>query len=144
MEFRKSTQEDFDYVRSKPYEGNVKNYPYCEVPDENAVTALYEGQIVGIGGVQIIWPGVGTFWLMLTDDCMKKGVHGILALSAIKEMADKLAEKNGLWRMQASVQLGFPEAIKMIEWLGFRRECLMKEYLPNCSDAYLYAKIRKV
>ncbi len=141
MKFRKATQEDLDYVRANPFEGAVKDYPYMEVPDKNTITTIYEGKIVAVGGVQVSWEGVGTFWLILRDDAKKHGFHGVLALSAIKQKVEYLIDKNELWRAQATVRPGFKEAITMIEWLGFKREGLMKKYCPDGGDTYLYAKV---
>ena len=141
MEFRPVTQEDLAFVRQNPFEGAVKEYPYMEITDENNFTAIYEGIIVAVGGVHVKWQGVGLFWLMLTADCKKYGLHGITALMAIKEKTDELVSRNNLWRAEANIRVDFPEAIKMIEFLGFKRECTMELYAPDKTDMYLYARI---
>ena len=141
MNFRKSTQEDLDFVKANPYEAAVKGYPYMEVPDDNTITTIYEGHVVAVGGLVVYWEGVGLFWLMLTADCKKWGFHGVLALDAIKDKVEYLIEKNNLRRAQATVKPDFPEAIKMIEFLGFKRDCLMECYCPDGSDSYLYSKV---
>lgn len=141
MIFRKATQEDMAFVRQNPFEGAVKNYPYMEVRDENCYTALYESSIVAVGGLQMKWEGVGLLWLMLTADCKKYGIYGLIALEAIKEKMEYLIEKNNLWRAEAAVRTDFPQAIKMIEFLGFEREGIMRQYYPDKSDSYLYARI---
>lgn len=141
MIFRKATQEDLDYVRQNPFEGAVKDYHYMEIPDDNCITGIFDGCVVGVGGVRIKWDGVGLLWLMLTKDCEKKGLHGIIALSAIREKMNELIERNNLWRVQATVRTDFPQAIKMIEFFGFKREGLMKMYNPDKTDSYLYAKV---
>ena len=141
MEFRRATQEDLEYVKSNPFEGAVKDYPYMEVPDDNTYAVIFEGKLVAVGGVQIKWQGVGLFWLILTADCKKDGFYGVLALSAVKQKTDHLIEKNGLWHAQATVRPNFLEAIKMIEFLGFKRKCLMEKYCPDGGDSYLYIKV---
>ncbi len=141
MEFRSATQQDLDYVRENPFEGAVKNALYSEVPDENAYAVIYEGVLVAVGGVQVFWPGRGSFWLIMTADCKKFGIHGLRALYAIKEKIQELAEKNNLHRGEAAIRTGFSRAIAMIESLGFEREALMKQYWPDKTDAFLYAKV---
>lgn len=141
MIFRPCTQEDMAFVRQNPYEGAVKDYPYMEIPDENCFTGIFENEIVGVGGCQIKWEGVGLLWLMLTADCRKNDVFGVIALNAIKDKMDELIKKNGLWRVEATVRTDFPKAIKMVEFFGFKREGLMRKYCPDCKDAYLYSKI---
>ncbi len=141
MEFRQATQEDLAYVRQNPFEGAVKDYPYMKVPDDNTYAVIYEDQLVAVGGLQIKWKGVGLLWLMLTAECKKYDFHGVLALSAIQQKTDYLIEKNGLWHAQATVRPDFPKAIKMIEFLGFKRKCLMEKYCPDGGDSYLYIKV---
>ena len=141
MDFRKATQEDLDYIRQNPYEGAVKDYPYMEVPDKNCYTAIFEGNVVGIGGLNQWREGVGLFWLIITDMCLKGGLHGIIALQAIRDKTNELIESNNLWRAEAHVRVDFPKAIKMIEFLGFQREGTMRKFFPDKVDGYLYSRI---
>ncbi len=142
MEFRKATQEDLDYVRENPFEGAVKDYPYSEVPDDNCFTAIFEGSIVAVYWLQALWEGVGWVGLIMTNDCKKKGVFGIIAIHTIRDKLEELLKNNNIWRAQAAIRTGFTEAIKMIEFLGFKNETPdgMKDYFPDKSDAYLYSK----
>lgn len=140
MIFRKTTQEDLDYVRANPFEGAIKGYPYMEVPD-NCWTAIFQDMIVGVGGLIIHWEGVAEVWLMLTADCEKDGFHGVIALAAIKDKMEELIRDNNIRRAQATVRTDFPQAVKMIEYFGFRCEGLMEQYCPDGGDAYRYARI---
>ncbi len=139
MQFRPATQEDMAFVRQNPFEGAVKDYPHMEIPDENCFTALLESEILGIFGVQIRWKGVGLFWLMCAKNFRKCGSRN--ALNIISTNMNYLIEKNNLWRAEAIVRTDFPQAIKMIEFLGFEREGLMKKCCPDKGDAWLYSKI---
>lgn len=141
MKFRKPTQEDFDYAVANAYEGAVKNYPYQRVPDDNCYAIEYGGELVGVGGIVLHWPGVAEFWLILTEQCSKDGIHAVMALSAIKEKVEYLIETNNIKRAQATVRTDFPEAIKMIEYLGFKCEGLMECYCPDGHDVFRYARI---
>ncbi len=141
MIFRPCTQEDMAYVRQDPFEGAVKDYPYMECPDENCWTGIFKNEIVGVGGCQVKWEGVGLLWLMLTARCRKNDVFGLIALEAIKGKVDELIEKNNLWRAEAAIRTDFPQAIKMIKYFGFKREGLMRMYYPDKSDSWLYSKI---
>ncbi len=141
MHFRPATQEDLAHVRQNPYEGAIKNYPYMEVPNENTYCVIYESAIVAVGGLQVRWEGVGLLWLMLTVECKKDGIHGFRALYAIREKMEYLIEVNKLHRAEAYVRDDFPEAIKMIEAFGFKREGHMAQQCPDRSNAFLYSKI---
>ncbi len=141
MNFRPATQEDLLYVRQNPYEGAVKDYPYMEVPDSNTYAVMYESSLVAVGGLCVRWEGVGLLWLMLTADCKKDGIHGFRAMYAIKEKMEYLIEVNNLHRAEAYVRDDFPQAIKMIESFGFKREGLMVRQCPDKGNAFLYAKV---
>ncbi len=143
MEFRQSTQDDLNYVRENPFEGAVKDYPYLEVPDDNCYTAIFEDQIVAVYGLQSIWEGVAWVWLIMTDDCKKEGVFGIIAIHAIRDKLEELLKDNNIRRAQARMRPDFTEAIKMIEFLGFKNETPdgMKEYFPDRGDGYLYSRL---
>lgn len=143
MIFRETTQEDLDFVRQNPFEGAVKDYPYMEVPNEYCFTAIFEGHIVGVGGLVIHWKGVAEVWLILTADCEKKGLHGLVALHAIRDKMEELLEVNNIRRAQATVRTDFPQAIKMIEFFGFEREGLLRQYCPDGADAFRYARIKR-
>jgi len=141
IEYRKATQSDLDYVKQNPFEGAIKNYQYMEVPDDNTYTVIYEGQIVAVGGLQVRWKGTGLLWLILTANSKKDGIHGLRALCAIQSKVDELIKKNNVWRAEAMVRVDFPKAIKMLEFLGFKREGIMKDCFPDRSNGYLYAKV---
>lgn len=143
MFFRQTTQEDLDYVRNNPFEGVVKNYPDFPVPEKNCYTTIFQDVIVAVGGVTVLWEGVGEVWLMLTADCRKKEFFGVIALTAIQNKMEEITKN--LRRVQAIIRTDFPEAKKMIEFFGFVNETPegMKDYCPDGGDAYLYAKIRR-
>lgn len=141
MIFRPATQADLAFVRLNPYEDAVKNYPFMEVPDDNTYTIIFENAIVAVGGLQMKWPGVGLLWLILTADCKKNGIYGMIALNAIQNKMNELIEKNNLWRAEAAIRTDFPAAIKMITSFGFQREGTMRKYTPDKSDVFLYSRI---
>ena len=143
MEFRPATQEDLNYVRENPFEGAVKDYPYLEVPDENCYTAIFEGAIVAVYWLEVFREGVGWVGLIMTDDCKKKGVFGIIAIHTIRDKLEELLKDNNIRRAQAAIRTDFAEAIKMVEFLGFKNETPdgMKYYFPDKSNGYLYSRI---
>jgi RimJ/RimL family protein N-acetyltransferase len=143
MEFKKTTEEDMAYVRMNPYEVAVKGYNQTQTPEENTYTAIFESEIVAVFGILIRWPGYCLCWLMLTDRCRKRGIYGLIALGAIQKKFEELLEDNNILRAEANIRPDFDAAIKMVEFLGFEREGLMKCQLPDGGDAFLYAKIRK-
>jgi RimJ/RimL family protein N-acetyltransferase len=50
-----------------------------------------------------------------------------------------LAKDKGIKRGQAYVDVNFPEAIRLVEHLGFERESIMKRFIGD-GDAAMYAR----
>ncbi len=131
---------DLEYVRENPLEGAVKNYPKM-IPTPPAYTIIFDDEIVGVGGMIILWKGVAEMWLMLTANCRKEGFFGIIAFEAIKNKVDEMLEEHKIRRAQATVRIDFPKAKKMVKALGFELEGIMKSYTPDGADVELYARI---
>jgi hypothetical protein len=140
IKIRELQDGDMDYVRENPLEGAVKNYPKL-FPTPPAYTAEYEGKIVGIGGMVVLWEGVGEMWLMLTADSKREGVYGIMVYQAIKNKVDELIKEYNMRRVQCTVRTDFNKARKMVETLGFQLEGLMRSYCPDGADVWMYARI---
>ncbi len=133
---------DLEFVRENPLEGAVKNYPRM-FPTPPAYTIIFDDEIVGVGGMIILWKGVAEMWLMLTANCRKEGFFGIIAFEAIKNKVDEMLEEHKIRRAQCTVRVDFPKARKMVVALGFTLEGLMKCYCPDGCDVWLYARITK-
>ena len=140
IDSRKANQADLDYVCAHPLEGAVKVYPKLICPEDNACTYTVDGKIMCVGGVMVLWSGVGEMWMILTEDCKELADGTEIALKIRHELKVFMSENN-LWRVQASVRTDFPLAERLTLALGFKQEGLMKKYLPDGSDAYLYARV---
>ena len=140
MNFRPTTQSDLDYVKANPLQESVKALPDMH-PIGDCRTASIGDVIIGVGGVVLLWPGVGEFWLMLTKD-VKEHTSSLTVMRGIKEFIDEIIEVRGIDRAQSILRADFDAAIKMNEFLGFKREGLMRKYLPDGSDAYIYARVK--
>lgn len=142
IEIRQIQDGDIEYVRANPLEEAVKGYPDLPIDYRNSYTALWDGKIVGVGGISIMWSGVGELWLILTNDSKLNGAHGIVALEAIRKKIDEIIEENKIVRAQATVRLDFPKGIKMLESFGFQREGLLRRYTPDGCSVYRYSRIK--
>jgi len=142
MIIRNLEEGDLEYVRNNPLEGAIKNYPRM-IPTPPAYTIIFNDKIVGVGGMIILWDYVGEMWLMLTADCQREGLFGIVAFEAIKKKVDDLIEIHKMRRVQCTVRVDFPKARKMVVALGFELEGLMKCYCPDGCNVWLYARLSK-
>ena len=142
MELRQTIQSDIDFIKSNPLDDRVKTYPEL-TPMGDCVTGVHNGVIWGVGGVVVHWEGMGEFWLMLTKG-FNKDLSGSTILREIMSFVEDKIEEHNLHRAQAVIRFDYVEAIKMIEFLGFEREGVLRNYLPGPKDAYMYSRIRDV
>lgn len=101
-------------------------------------TGLLNNKPIAAGGICYLWDGVAEGWVLASRDIFK---YPIFCAKTIKRRTDLLAKNNKLKRIQTAVKADSDTAIRFAEWLGFKREGLMKNYGPDGSDHYLYAKV---
>lgn len=142
IEIRQLQDGDIEYVKDNPLEDAVKSYPDMPIDYRTSYTALWDGKIVGVGGMSLMWTGVSEFWLILSKDSKLDGAHGIVAFDAIRKKVDEIIEENNIIRAQATARLDFPKGIQLLEALGFEREGLLRCYCPDGGSVYRYARIK--
>lgn len=110
-------------------------------------TGIYNDEIVGFGGIQLYWEGVGEGWLLLTANAgkfLKSYSFQKDLLILVRTSLGKLIKNFNLWRVQASVRCDNSMAINFAEHLGFTRNALLEKYCPDKKDAYLYSLLKEV
>lgn len=135
MNFRETTQEDIDFVAENSVSrGIAKQQPerieYC-------YTLEHEGKPLGIGGFRLI--NLTTAWCFV-DLSHLSGKHIIQTYRTIKEWIDIFAKEHKLRRLQAYIECDYPEAIRLVEHLGFEWESTMPNFVGD-KPAYMYVRI---
>ncbi len=103
------------------------------------ITGLVDGVIVGCGGIDELWPGVGEVWLFLSYGVDR---FPIRSYEVIRQGLLELIEHNDLWRVQAWGRVGFSQAHTLFRHLGFEVEGIARKYAPDGVDCILYAKVK--
>jgi len=103
------------------------------------ITGIVNDEIVGCGGIDLLWKGVGEVWLTLSYEVDK---YPKRAYEVIKEGLEKLIKDNGLWRIEAWGRLDFPQAHTLFRHLGFKPEGKARKRTPDKVDCLLYAIVR--
>lgn len=135
MRIREMTQSDVEYMKGHSISrGILKNQP--EQIELNYALE-HEGKLLCIGGIRLI--NLATAWCWV-DLAFESGKHTRMVYRAIKEWMLNLVEERGLKRLQAYIEPDFPEAIRMIQHLGFEKESILEGFLPN-GNALLYKRI---
>jgi len=94
--------------------------------------------IVLSGGITPMWDGVAEGWVIASKRIFD---HKIKSIISIKKRLDLLCVNNNIWRLQTSVKEDFKTGIKFAEFLGLKKEGLMRMYGPDKTNYYRMAKI---
>jgi len=140
MNIRPIQTGDLEYVRQNPYQESVKDMPNIPMPI-NAFACEHDDEVIGIGGINILYPGVGEAWLMLTKHANKETIFGFRKFCKIRETMDAIIAENGLWRVEAQARVDSLESIRLIKVLGFEQICVRKKYCPDKTDMVLFEKL---
>mgnify|MGYP003671506105 CR=1 FL=1 len=69
--------------------------------------------------------------------------HGTILTRAARRLFVKLGPHLNLRRLQIVVDVNREKAVQWADFLGFKREGVMKRYGPEGHDYYMYARIYK-
>ena len=116
--------------------------PYFDVVAEQAGMAysiIQDGHLILSAGVYRVWDGVGEAWLLPSHRLLKKPAA---AVRTVRRFLDDIAEQNNFVRVQATTHRQFERGRRFLEWLGFEREGVLRNYGPDGSDHIIYARIK--
>lgn len=129
------TTEDYEYLKDHSIsKGIFKNTP--EIIDYN-FSLEHEGLLLGSGGFRLINHTTAWCWLDMTDHASD---HIQTIYRTLKEWIDIFVKDKKIKRLQAYIDPDFPEAINMVQHLGFERESNLEKFYGD-RDAYLYKRI---
>lgn len=135
MKLRDITQEDIEYLKEhSASRGILKNQPPLI---EFCYALEHEGRLMGIGGIRLINTTTAWCWIDATPEAKN---HIIRVYRIIRDWMQILVEQHKLKRLQAYIEPDFPEAIRMAQHLGFKKESIMKNFLPD-GDALMYVRL---
>ena len=100
-------------------------------------TLLADNNIVLCGGVTPLWDGVAEGWVMCSQKVFD---HKIRAASSVKKRLDYLCINNNIRRLQTAVKEEFYTGVRFAEWLGLKKEGLMKYYGLDKTNYWRMAK----
>ncbi len=143
MEIRPIQDGDMDYVRQNPFQEEVKTYPELPIPP-NSFTAIFEGEIVAVGGIKMYFEGVGEAWVILTKQSKKNDIFGLIACRAIENKLNEMIEELGLRRCEANVRADYEIGLRFVRALGFEFVGERKNWFPGNISAMLFSKVRNV
>ena len=133
MKFRDVAQSDIDYMVENSINGNLKQLRSVD----HIYTLEHEGIPLLVGGFRLITDTTAWCW---TDISHESGKHIKTMYRTIKEWIDIFVRTHNIKRLQACIRVNSPEAIRMVEHLGFRLESSMPKFFGD-SDGFLYVRL---
>lgn len=106
-----------------------------------AETALAEEagrpRIAGCGGILHQWPGRAIAWALIGRTKPQEWTAIVRRMKTIIAGA----EAGSVWRLEAQANADFAPGCRLLELLGFERECLARRYTPAGGDAFFYVRV---
>lgn len=98
------------------------------------------GDVIGSGGIIMLWPGVGEAWLMASQ---LAGFMTVPAFIFMRKTFRSLMDTLGLRRVQAVVH-NTPQACRLAALLGFAYEGTLRNYALDGSTCVMMSIIREI
>ncbi len=133
---------DVEFVIANCAQKEVKDYPELVIP-KDTYTCIFEGEIVAVGGIKLFFEGVGESWIMMTNQCRKDGIFGMIACNAIEAKLNSIAVDLKMRWVEANVRKGVTKSIRFVEALGFHFVGEREQWFPNGDSSMLYSRVYK-
>jgi len=138
MRLREATIEDEKIMETfSVSKGNFKKTPEST---SYIYTLEHDDKVLAMGGIVLITPTTAWCWVDLSVDAF---AHIVTVYRTIKEWLDTLVVEKKIKRLQAYVLSDIPEAVNLVEHLGFNYEYTMPCFAGETGNtsAHLYSKI---
>jgi hypothetical protein len=116
----------------------LANDELCALLEDWCRTCWEQDRPIGLLGAWPAWHGVAVVWALLTDELIARPVT--LSRGA-RHWIEYVVAREGIHRVQTTIQPGHDAALRWARWLGFEREGLMERASPQGSDLWLYARV---
>lgn len=101
-------------------------------------TIIVDDEVIACAGIRVFWEGAGEAWSILSKE--KSGKNLKLILDTFGKRLEFVIDKLKFRWIQVSLNSNNEKGIRFAQHFGFERKCNMKGYLPDGSDAFLYAR----
>ncbi len=101
-----------------------------------AYTGYVNGEVFAIGGLNVLWPGVGEVWVIGSPTIPD---YRISYVRAVKFYLKYFREKYKLKRVQAQIVADYDMLRRFVEKLGFKYEGTLHRYCGGDLDNCIYA-----
>ena len=102
----------------------------------DAWTGIENGHIIAAAGFIPMWDGVAECWFIGSDRIQTR-------IKSVVKTTKDIMSKAPYARMHANVKADWMQAIRFAEFLGFKKEGLMKKFGPEGADYIVMGRIKK-
>lgn len=99
-----------------------------------AYSCVIDDMVLACAGLIPQWENRTMAWALIASEA---GKHFVSIHRAVK----RTFAMHPYRRIETTVNVGFEEGYRWANLLGFEREGLMRKYLPDGGDCYLYARV---
>lgn len=103
-----------------------------------AYTIVIDDEVIACAGIRLFWEGAGEAWSILSKD--KSAQHLRMIMEEFGKRLEYVIENMKFRWIQVSLKKDNEKGIHFAQHYGFDRKCEMNGYLPNGSDALLFAR----
>lgn len=136
MIVRETIQQDINYMADHSISRGV--FKYQPKQTEFVYTLEHENKVLGVGGIRLINSTTGWCWIDISVEIKN---HLQIFYRVVKEWMLELVEEKGIKRLQAYIEPDFEEAIRMAQHLGFEKESILENFLPDGRNALMYRRL---
>jgi len=101
------------------------------------MTMLVDDEIMAIGGVMILWPGVGEAWVG-TSSLVER--YPIIFTKCVRGYLNAVIRDEKLHRVQLNIVEYHKRSLAWVRLLGFFLESKMEKYGPNQETYYRFVR----
>jgi hypothetical protein len=136
--WRVGDSESINLQQSQRYSGDLADVSQDLTPLSDvglAWTGEVDGEVICCAGLLPQWENRAIAWALVGESAgrhfasIHKAVHGFLVRSPYR-------------RIEAHVDVGFPQGARWMKMLGFEVEAYMKAFRPDGADMLLFARVR--
>lgn len=135
MIFRKTMTQDLLYMTEHCANRKIERTQLDTI--DYISTLEHEGIPLIVGGFRMITTTTAWCWIDLSDEA---GKYIIQVYRVIREWINQFVKSHGIKRLQSFIRTNYPEAIRLVEHLGFEKESTMKHFFGD-EDAYMYVRL---
>lgn len=133
--------EDMDTIKHWGANYFTERLRSIEDSDNAAFYSVFvDDELLLVGGVINLWPGVAESWLIGTTLTEK---YPIAFYKVVQFIHDEMVEHYNLHRIQCTCWEGYERSLKWLDKMGFSVEGFLRSYSPSKKGYYLLAKVIK-